>query len=48
MKKLFITACLLVAIGSATAQSFAEGTKVAQIGVGLGGDLGMPLGASFE
>ncbi|WP_395053412.1 hypothetical protein [Flavobacterium sp.] len=48
MKKLIITACFLAAFTNLNAQSFTEGTKVAQVGIGLGSDFGTPIGASFE
>lgn len=48
MKKIIFAVALLLGIGTASAQTFAEGTSVIQCGVGLGSDFGLPIGLSYE
>jgi hypothetical protein len=60
MKSIIITLLALLTLTTVNAQKsstskkensgvvFEKGTKVAQIGIGLGGKLGLPIGASFE
>jgi hypothetical protein len=48
MKKVIFAVALMLGMSSVNAQSFDEGTKVIQAGIGLGSDFGTPIGASFE
>ncbi len=48
MKKIIIAVAFMLGVSAVNAQSFGEGTKVVQVGVGVGGTFGTPFSGSFE
>ncbi len=48
MKKIIFAVTLLLGVGNVSAQTFAKGTLVIQGGVGLGSDIGLPIGLFYE
>ncbi len=48
MKKIIIAVAFMLGVCSVNAQSFESGTKVLQVGIGVGGSFGTPISGAFE